>query len=63
MKNIFKKKTIKNLYDILMTPSMRILPGTLAYYLVLSIVPIVTLIAAACSKFSISTIIKIFTLL
>ena len=55
MKNIFKKKTIKNLYDILMTPSMRILPGTLAYYLVLSIVPIVTLIAAACSKFSIST--------
>lgn len=55
MKKIFNKRTIKNLYDILMTPSMRILPGTLAYYLVLSIVPIVTLIAAACSKFSIST--------
>lgn len=55
MRKIFNKKTIKNLYDILMTPSMRILPGTLAYYLVLSIVPIVTLIAAGCSKFSIST--------
>lgn len=55
MKKIFQKKTIKNLYDILMIPSMRILPGTLAYYLVLSIVPIVTLIAAACSKFSIAT--------
>lgn len=55
MKKIFQKKTIKNLYNILMTPSMRILPGTLAYYLVLSIVPIITLIAAGCSKFSIST--------
>ena len=38
-----------------MIPSIRILPGTLAYYLVLSIVPIITLIAIMCSKFSLST--------
>ena len=38
-----------------MMPAIRILPGTLAYYLVLSIIPIITLIAVICSKFSLST--------
>ena len=55
MKKILNNKYIKNFYDILMTPAIRILPGNLAYYLVLSIVPIIALIAALCSKFSLST--------
>ncbi len=55
MKKILNNKYVKNFYDILMTPAIRILPGNLAYYLVLSIVPIIALIAALCSKFSLST--------
>lgn len=55
MKRILNNKYIKNFYDILMTPAIRVLPGNLAYYIVLSLVPIIALIAALCSKFSLST--------
>lgn len=55
MKKLLDNKYVKNFYDILMTPAIRILPGNLAYYLVLSIIPIIALIAALCSKFSLST--------
>ena len=55
MKKILENEKLKNFYNILMTPAMRILPGTLAFYLVLSIIPIITLVAAICSRFSLST--------
>lgn len=48
IKNYFKK-----LYEIIMTPSMSYLPGNLAFFLVLSIFPILTLIGVIASKFSI----------
>lgn len=52
---IIQNKHIKNFYEILMIPEIRILPGSLAYFLVMSIVPIITLVAALCSKISLST--------
>lgn len=52
---LFKNKYIKNFYEILMIPEIRILPGSLAFFLVMSVVPMLTLIAALCSKFSLST--------
>ena len=51
--NIIKEKT-KNLFTIISTPSMRYLPGNLAFFLVLSIFPILTLIGVIASKFSIN---------
>lgn len=53
---IFKNKYIKNFYEILMTPSIRVLPGSLAFFLVMSVVPAITLVAAICAKFSLSTV-------
>lgn len=51
-------KRIKNyfvkLYEIINTPSMSYLPGNLAFYLVLSIFPILTLIGVFASRFSIN---------
>ncbi len=52
---IIQNKHIKNFYEILMIPEIRILPGSLAYFLVMSIVPIITLVAALCAKISLST--------
>lgn len=52
---LFKNKYVKNFYNILMTPAIRILPGTLAYFLVMSIIPMLTLLVVICSKLSIST--------
>lgn len=52
---LFKNKTIKNFYDLILIPEIRVLPGSLAFSLVMSIIPIVTLIAAICSKISLST--------
>lgn len=46
------KRYLKKLYDIIMTPSMAYLPGNLAFSLVLSIFPILTLIGVIASKFS-----------
>ncbi|MBQ9072106.1 MAG: YihY/virulence factor BrkB family protein [Bacilli bacterium] len=48
------KRYIKKLYDIIMTPSMAYLPGNLAFFLVLSIFPILTLIGVIASQFSIN---------
>lgn len=48
------KRYLKKLYDIIMTPSMAYLPGNLAFFLVLSIFPILTLIGVIASKFSIN---------
>lgn len=48
------KKIFKDLYEIIMTPSMAFLPGNLAFYLVLSIFPILTLIGVIASRFSIN---------
>lgn len=56
MKNkLFKNKYIKNFYDILALPAIRVLPGTLAYFLIVSLVPVITLVAVICSRFSLST--------
>lgn len=46
------KRYLKKLYDIIMTPSMSFLPGNLAFSLVLSIFPILTLIGVIASQFS-----------
>lgn len=47
------KYYFKRLYEIIITPSMSYLPGNLAFFLVLSIFPILTLIGFIASKFSI----------
>lgn len=48
------KDNLKKLFDIIMTPSMAYLPANLAFFLVLSIFPILTLIGVIASKFSIN---------
>lgn len=48
------KSIIRSLYRVTMKPEMRILPGNLAFFLVLSIIPIITLIGFIASYFSIS---------
>ena len=48
------KNYLKKLYEIIVTPSMSYLPGNLAFYLVLSIFPLLTLIGIIASKFSIN---------
>lgn len=48
------KNYLKKLYDIIVTPSMSYLPGNIAFFLVLSIFPILTLIGVIASKFSIN---------
>ena len=46
------KENSKKLFNIISTPSMTYLPGNLAFFLVLSIFPILTLIGVIASKFS-----------
>lgn len=48
------KSLVDNLYQVIMKPEMRVLPGNLAFFLVLSIIPIITLIGFIASYFSIS---------
>jgi len=48
------KGYFKKLYEIIITPSMSYLPGNLAFFLVLSIFPILTLIGVIASSFSIN---------
>lgn len=48
------KRIIKHLWDIIGKEEMRILPGNLAFFLVLSAIPIVTLLGVIASMFSIS---------
>lgn len=56
MVNIMKrlKKFIKKIYDIVDQPEMKVLPGQLAFFLVLSIIPIIVLIGFICSMINIS---------
>lgn len=49
------KKIIKKMYSIITRPEMKILPGNLAFFLVLSIAPIITLIGVLASMFNLST--------
>lgn len=49
------KRIIKKIYSIIIRPEMKILPGNIAFFLVLSIAPIITLIGFICSSISIST--------
>lgn len=49
------KKFIIELYHILNLPEMLILPGNLAFFLFLSLIPIITLIGLLASWFSLST--------
>ena len=48
------KNFIKRIYDMIMKPEMKILPGQLAFFLVLSIIPIIVLIGFICSTINIS---------
>lgn len=48
------KQYLKNFFQILSQPEMRILPGNLAFFLVLSIMPLLTLVGVICSILPIS---------
>lgn len=48
------KRNLVKLYNIIKRPEMEILPGHLAFFLVLSLVPILTLVAIVASQFSLS---------
>lgn len=47
------KKFISQIYDIIIKPEMKILPGQLAFFLVLSIIPTVVLLGFICSTFKV----------
>ena len=53
IKNI--KDFVKNVYDIMKKPEMLTLPSTLAYYFVLSVVPIVSFLLLIATSFNLST--------
>ena len=55
------KKFILNVWEIMWRPEMAVLPGQLAFFVILSLVPIITLIGYGASFFDISvgTIIKV----
>lgn len=63
MKNIFKSNTIKNFINILNKSEVRILPGTIAFFLFMSIVPLMMLGALIFSKlsFTLINIVDIFS--
>ena len=46
---------ILKIFKLLMIPEMRILPGQLAFFLVITIIPLVALIATMAAALSIST--------
>lgn len=48
------RNSFKKVVEIIKRPEMRILPGNLAFFFVMSLIPIVALIGAIASKFSIS---------
>ena len=48
------KQRLRSLFKIIQVPEMKILPGHIAFFLVLSIIPIITLIGYIASLFSIS---------
>ena len=48
------KKESKNIYEVVMMPNMAFIPGSIAFFLVLSIFPLLTLIGAIASTFSLN---------
>ncbi len=48
------KQIIKKLYQIIMKPEMLILPGNLAFFIVLSLIPIVIIVGLVSTTFSVS---------
>lgn len=55
MKKLFNRfvRYVKRIFKIIMRPEMRVLPGQIAFFLVLSLVPLVTVIGLIASQFSI----------
>lgn len=47
------KKELKHLFDLINEPEMKILPAHLAFFMVLSIIPIITLVAYAATIFKV----------
>lgn len=47
------KKLMKQLYSIIIKPEMKVLPGHLAFFLVLSIIPMIVLLGYICSLFKV----------
>ena len=47
------KRYAKRIIKVIFRPEMRILPGQIAFFLVLALIPLVTLVALVASKFSI----------
>ena len=50
-----QKETLKYFAKMLTRPELRILPGQLAFFIVLSLIPIITIIVYFSSLFAIST--------
>ena len=48
------KRYLKRITEIISRPEMRVLPGQIAFFMVLSFVPIITVVGLIASKFSIS---------
>ena len=48
------KRYLKKIYRIIIKPEMKILPGQLAFFMVLSIIPIITLVGYVASLFNVS---------
>ena len=47
------KKYLKRLYKIIMKNEMRVLPGQIAFFIVLSLIPLVTLLGFIASQFQV----------
>lgn len=47
------KKILKNIYSLISKPDLKVLPGNIAFYLVLSIIPIIALIGFIASNFNV----------
>lgn len=58
------KRMIKSIYNIVQKPEMRILPGQLSFFFLLSLIPLIALIGAIASSFhvSLSTIESLFAI-
>lgn len=48
------RKVFKNIIEVIKKPEMRVLPGQLAFFFVISLIPLIALIGAIAAKFSIS---------
>lgn len=56
MKKIFNRlfRYVKKIYKLIIRPEMKVLPGQIAFFLVLSLIPLVTVVGLVASQFSIS---------